>query len=140
MTGRVSVEGDLLRHACRHLLAELPEVPGAVTRRLLALARDYDQAAHRPPVVAPSLAGRWVRRARGNAGPGVPGIAHVAADRSAGLGDATAVCGTALRGRLDWAYPALPGNAGDGWRPCRACARHLLPTATVTDLTARRTA
>lgn len=115
---------DLLRHAARDLLAHLDNVPRDVTRHLLNMARDLDSE-HATAVMV-SMDGRWVRRTRGNAGPGVPGIGHVAATDSGGdLSDAVAACGTRLRGGLDWSHPAKPGNHADGWQPCRACVRTL---------------
>lgn len=111
---------ELLRHAARDLLAHLDNVPRDVTRHLLNMARDLDSE-HATAVMV-SMAGRWVRRTRGNAGPGVPGIGHVAApDSGADLSNAVAACGTRLRGGLDWSHPAKPGNHADGWQPCRVC-------------------
>lgn len=128
-----SVEGDLLRHAVRSLVTHLPNTPRDVTRHLLSLARDHDGRTTVAP--KPTLAGRWVRRTRGNAGPTVPGIGHVADTASRGLDDAAAVCGRQLRGALDWGTPARPGNHAGGWQPCRTCVTAI---AAVTPL--RRTA
>lgn len=128
-----SAEGDLLRHAVRSLIAHLPDTPRAVTRHLLNLALDHD--GRTPAIPVPVLAGRWVRRTTGNAGPGVPGIGHIADATTAGMDAAIAVCGKQLRGALDWGTPARPGNHADGWGPCRTCVTAI---AAVTPL--RRTA
>lgn len=129
-----SPEGALLRTAAESLLDHLDHVPRAVTRHLLALAADYDT--RRAAFAARALlAGCWVRRTRGNGGPGTHGLAHVASDADHRLGSAVAVCGTRLRGRLDWAHKARPGGHGDGWDPCRVCAA-ALTTATDTRRTA----
>lgn len=134
MTAATSVEGDLLRYAVRSLIGHL-DTPRDVTRHLLALARDFDlDVTGTPP---PILTGRWVRRTKGNGGPGVPGLGHVAADRCAGLDDAVGVCGRSLRGALDWGTPARRGNHADGWRPCRAC---MAAVAATTEVPAQRRA
>ncbi len=115
---------DLLRHAARDLLAHLDNVPRDVTRHLLNMARELDSE-HATAVMV-SMGGRWVRRTRGNAGPGVPGVGHVAAtDSGTDLSNAVAACGSRLRGGLDWAHPAKPGNHAVGWQPCRVCVGSL---------------
>lgn len=127
---QTSAEGDLIRHVVRSLVGHVAETPRDVTRHLLGMARDFD--ARRCDTPRPALAGRWVRRTKGNAGPGTTGLGHVAAATSVGLDHAFGVCGKQLRGDLDWAHPATPDNRADGWRPCRVCVAAVASTTPLT--------
>jgi hypothetical protein len=128
-----SPEGEAIRDVAEDLADRFPNLPGAVIGRLNYLAR---LEAARAALEAIDTRGRWVRRHRGNGGPGRAGLGHVAAvDTQAHHNNAVALCGTSLRGNLDWAHRATPSKKMPvGWAPCLPCLREangglLLPSA-----------
>lgn len=133
----MSTEGDALRAAARDLIDRFPTIHGTIVGRLNLLARRYDTElalreqrealARRDRATAMDTRGRWVRRVKGNGGPGVPGVGHIATTtRRTPLNDTEALCGAQLRGALEWGHPAVATAAPEAeWRPCRPCLRVL---------------
>lgn len=131
VTSTPTRQGDALRTAAAEV-ADTNPVLAAVLRRQAA---DLDRIPALDAAVASfsDSRGRWVRRTRSNAGPGLSGIGHIAiVARKATETAAETMCGRRLVGSLDWEMQAHAERlAPSGWRPCLGCHDALLAVEAV---------
>lgn len=125
-------EGDALRTAAEDLTRRFPSIDPVIITRLKVLARHHDvraaverrkaQEREAARLAAMDTRNRWLRRRRGNAGPGIPGMAHISpASRKTELDRSEGLCGTKLIGDLEWGPTVNHKQAPAEWHWCRRC-------------------